>query len=418
MVVLLMLACDDTDSATPDTTTQVDTTDTRVAPDTTSGGNPPPPPSEPGRHGVTVVETRQIIPGPGLPGETPPLNSNNNLDVVRHSDGRIYLAWRTSPDHFAGPETVIYVVSTTDEQTWDYEATFTLDTDLREPRFLSWDGKLFLYLSELGADEATFEPQGVLVSERLSDGSWSTLESIYQPGFLAWRTRVERGTPYMVGYFGGANIYRFNGEPLTIELLTTTDGRTWTGVNPDDPVVSTGGGSETDFTIGDDGTLYGIIRNEAGDDTGWGSKVCKAPASDITDWTCTHDPKKYDSPLMFWYDGEAYLIGRRNVTPTGNYELEPRGSDPTGQTVLFQYQYVNARKRCAIWRYVQDEDRIAYITDLPSAGDTCFPALLETETPGTFVVYNYSSDFESSDPAWNEGQKGQTNIYRHVVRFE
>ena len=80
---------------------------------------PPPPPSEPGRHTVTVVETRQVIPGPGLPGETPPGNSNNNLDVVRH-EGRVYLAWRTAPDHFASAATRIFVVSSADERSWRF----------------------------------------------------------------------------------------------------------------------------------------------------------------------------------------------------------------------------------------------------------------------------------------------------------
>lgn len=80
----------------------------------------PPPPSEPGRHPVTITETRQIIPGPGLPAEIVPGNSNNNLDVARLG-GRVYLAWRTAPDHFASTRTQIFVVSSTDERTWRFE---------------------------------------------------------------------------------------------------------------------------------------------------------------------------------------------------------------------------------------------------------------------------------------------------------
>lgn len=61
---------------------------------------PPPPKSEPGRHDVQVIETRRIVPSPGLPPEAPAFVSNNNLDVVRF-EGKVWLAWRTAPDHFA-----------------------------------------------------------------------------------------------------------------------------------------------------------------------------------------------------------------------------------------------------------------------------------------------------------------------------
>jgi len=120
---------------------------------------------------------------------------------------------------------------------------------------------------------------------------------------------------------------------------------------------------------------------------------------------------------MFWHDGEAYLVARRNVSPTGSYDLgRPRG-DMTATTVLYQLDYIGRPKRCAIWRYVQSEDRIAWIADLPSRGDTCFPAMLRGEREDEIVIYDYSSDPEGPDLAWNEGQEGETNLYRHVLRF-
>jgi hypothetical protein len=70
-----------------------------------------------GRHDVTITDSRRVIPGAGFPAETPAQNSNNNLDVVRHA-GRVWLAWRSAPDHFASPQARIHVVSSTDERTW------------------------------------------------------------------------------------------------------------------------------------------------------------------------------------------------------------------------------------------------------------------------------------------------------------
>lgn len=382
----------------------------------TDAGPPPPPPSEPGRHTVEVLETRQVVPGDGLPSEAISMTSNNNLDVIRH-DGRVYLAFRTGPDHFAGPEVLMHVVSSDDELTWEHEATFDFDTDLREPRFLVLDGRLLFYFSILGTNRFRFEPMGVRMSERLADGTWTEPADIGMTGYVVWRTRTERGTPYMTAYLGGEHIYLFDGMPLDVELRTTTDGLIWTPLRTEPGYVYRGGGSEMDFTLDDDGNLFSIIRNEAGDDTGWGSLVCRADAADIADWTCVHDPKKYDSPLMFWHDGEAYLIGRRNVTETGRYDLGTPGATPTITTVRYQVDYSNSPKRCAVWRWVRDEDRIAYITDLPSRGDTCFPARIDTTDPNRIVLYNYSSDINGPDIAWNVGQEGPTFIYRHVLEF-
>jgi hypothetical protein len=376
---------------------------------------PPPPPSEPGRHAVEVVETRRVVPSDGLGVE--PMHSNNNLDVIRH-EGRVYLAWRSSPDHFAGPETVIHVVSSADEVTWELENTLSIGTDLREPRWLTLDGRLLLYVSVLGVNRFAFEPMGVRVTERLADGTWTELEDVGLPGYIAWRTRNERGTPYMMAYLGGEHIYLFDGEPLSVELLTTADGRVWEPVDATRRAVYTGGGSEADFAVGDDGTLFGVIRNEAGDALGRGSLVCRAPADDLAAWSCRIDPRKYDSPLMFWHDGEAYLIGRRNVTETGHYDLMT--DDGLRGTLESQTDYTMRPKRCALWRYVPEEDRIAFVLDLPSGGDTCFPAMIPGASSDELVVYDYSCDVD--DPAtarlaWQQGQLGNTYVYRHVLRF-
>ena len=56
----------------------------------------------PGPHRVRVVDTRQVIPSARLPDGLELGAANNNLDVVRHTDGFVYLAFRTAPHHFAG----------------------------------------------------------------------------------------------------------------------------------------------------------------------------------------------------------------------------------------------------------------------------------------------------------------------------
>ncbi|MFO0557312.1 MAG: hypothetical protein U0269_04785 [Polyangiales bacterium] len=389
-----------------------------VAPDVAADGGAPAftPPVELGRHSVEVLSTRMVVDSPGLPMNITPDGSNNNVDVVRHN-GRVYMAWRTSGDHFASAATKIHVVSSTDELTWRFEQTLTLDRDLREPRFLPVGTSLFLYVARLGTNALSFDPQGISATELRSDGTWSALEEVFRPGFIAWRGRVERGRRLLIGYFGGEHIYRFDGLPLEVHLLETDDGRTLRPFDAMRPVVLTGGASETDFTMNPDtGDLFAVARNEAGDASGFGSKICRANAATPSQWTCRTDPRKFDSPLMFWHDGEAYLVGRRNLSPTGNYDLM-RPGDLTRRAIDNQVDYTRWPKRCSLWRYVQSEDRIAYVMDLPSRGDTCFAAIIALEAPGEFAVYDYSSDIEGPDLGWRQGQMGRTYIYRHHLRF-
>ncbi len=304
------------------------------------------------------------------------------------------------------------------------ERSFVHATDLREPRFLDVSGRLSLSLAELGSNPSDFEPMGTLLSERGEDGAWSDLEAIPElANAIGWRTRTETidGTPthFMVAYYGGEMIYDFLASPMIrVDLLVTGDGRTFTPFDPAHRTLYVGGASETDFSIGEDGSLVGVIRNEAGDDvSGFGSRVCTAEPGALAEWSCVTDPRKYDSPLMFFHDGEHYLIGRRNVTTDGAYDLMGGERTLTMRAIANQVAYRNAPKRCALWRFVEGEDRFAFVLDLPSRGDTCFPARLDGASDDEVIVYDYTSDPDGPEIPWHVGQEGPTLIVRHALRF-
>lgn len=357
--------------------------------------------------GISFTDYTEIVPGPGLPPEVEVDRSNNNLDIVHH-DGSLFFAFRTGPVHFASDKTRLYVLRRKGES-WAYEATFDHQKDLREPRFLSLNGELFLYFAELGSNPAAFEPGKMFVSRRNASGEWSEEVQIHEPGFIPWRTKTIDGVPYMLGYLGGENEYNLTGDPITIQFLTTIDGFTWTGVNGR-PYVSKGGGSETDFAFDLDGNLYAVERNEPGDETGWGSKICWAPKEDISNWECKHDPRKFDSPLMFSHKGEIYLIARRNPTETGHYDLGLRDLSLADQTARYLAAYSGTPKRCSLWQYIRNTREIEFIFDFPSKGDTCFPGMVQLSSD-EYLVYNYTSPVDGKDITWIEGQLGHTLIY-------
>ena len=376
----------------------------------------PGPASRPGEHRVRIIETRRIVPSTGLPPGVEVSTSNNNLDATRHSDGRVYLAWRTAPDHFAGPDTAIQVVSSDDERSWRFETRIAMRTDLREPRLLSFNGSLFLYMSQLGKRRWQFEPHGVLMTEKRPDGTWSRVNPIGLPGYIAWRTRIENDRPYMSAYLGGESIYRFDGKPLHVDLLTTQDGRTWRAADPERRSVYVGGGSEADFTLDAQGSLFAVIRNEAGDATGFGSKLCKAPAGRLAHWQCASDRRKFDSPNVFRFGHEIYVLARRNMTPDGRYDRV--GPFQLWKSIRNQLSYITTGKRCSLWRFDRKQLRIDFVLDLPSRGDTCFPAVVHNARSDVLAVYDYSSPIDRADVPWSVGQRQPTFIYRHLLQFE
>ncbi len=377
--------------------------------------------ASPGPRRVRVVETRQVIPSAGLPDDLELGAANNNLDAVRHTDGAVYLALRTAPHHFASPQTRIVVLRSHDEQQWTFERSFALGTDLREPRLLSIEAELFLYVSRLGSDPWAFEPQGMSMSVRSASGTWSDLVPFGEDGMIGWRTRHITGIPAMLAYRGGEMTYQFGEPKQRIDLLRSEDGRDWKLWDPDHGAVYTGGGGEADFAQAADGRFYGVIRAEAGDERGWGSRVCSAPARYPARWTCRPDSRKYDSPFVFAQAGIVYAVARRNLRGDGRYDrgIGPaRGPGRGLRSIWNQLNYSTSRKRCALWRFEPDGPSLAFVLDLPSRGDTCFPAVLSGRTPDEKVVYNYSSPLDGVDSRWIEGQRAETRIYRHLLRFD
>jgi len=348
-------------------------------------------------------------------------DANNNLDVITFQD-RTFIAWRTAPTHFASADTVMYVASE-GEDGWRYEGEFALGTDLREPRFLALGDRLFLYFAVLGSDQFAFEPQGMMVTEYNAAGDWSEPEELYEPGFIPWRAKIQNGQAFLIGYVGGENIYEVNGEPIRIHLLTTEDGRTLVPVVPGQPVVQEGGGSETDFVFMDDGALVAVTRNEAGDaKSGFGSKICRAEAGDLGTWTCKTDKKKYDSPLVFRNGDDVWLVGRRNLTETGNFDLDQDELSPKDQAEAYLIEYSFNPKRCALWRVDPVELTVEFAADLPSRGDTCFASYLP-RADDSVTIFNYSNELDGasdcnswpsdcSDIDWWVGQGQKTMIYR------
>jgi hypothetical protein len=148
---------------------------------------------------------------------------------------------------------------------------------------------------------------------------------------------------------------------------------------------------------------------------GAGSKLCRSGSS-LEGWTCTSDRRKYDSPLVFEHAGEIYVVGRRNLTPDGRYGVSARAG--ALGTIQNELAYITTAKRCSLWHWNKLEQRLGFVLDLPSRGDTCFPSRLEGGDASRVVIYDYSSDIDGPELPWAAGQRRPTYVYRHELAFE
>jgi len=340
---------------------------------------------------------RWVVPSENLP--VTPLASNNNVDIVVH-DGRLFLAWRTAPFHFASPATRMEVVSSTDAgATWDHECTFELGTDVREPRLISFQGTLQILFFEAGADPLTFDPRRIHRSFREDFARWTPLEVLLDEPEVPWDIKEHDGALWMTSYRG-----EHYGEDRfgNVEVLfkTSTDGLHWDLVEGA-PHVLLGGSSEVAFEFTESGDLWAVTRNEDGDVTGKGSRICHATAEALSEWDCTNpsDPERYDSPEMFRHGDTMYVVARRDVGG-------PYGEDPD------MLAYSGRPKRTALYRLDTEAPRLIHLLDLPGVGDTAFPSIIPGKD-GTFLLANYTSPLSTPDISWLEAQlsPGGTQIY-------
>ena len=85
---------------------------------------------------MRVEEPNWVVPSAILPPQVEPQASNNNVDIVLFQE-RLFLAWRSSPTHFAGEDTEMWVISSADMgNTWSFEHHIALEADVLSPLFL------------------------------------------------------------------------------------------------------------------------------------------------------------------------------------------------------------------------------------------------------------------------------------------
>ena len=362
---------------------------------------------------VVATGVVPVVPSAALPGGLDLQPANNNLSIALH-DGRLFLAFRTAPTHFASDQAKLLVLSSPDlGRTWSLETTFATGRDLREPFLLEVAGRLHLYYAELGTRAVAFEPRALWRSSRCGPRCWTAPERWGGPDEIAWDFKVRRGRAWVTSYRG--KHYGLDPRPIELRFRSSTDGILWQDVGGG-PVYS-GGATESSFEFERGGALWAVTRNEDGDATGFGSHVVSADASEPGAWRfpAASDPSRFDSPRLFRHGNDIYLLARRDLgDPAGTRFTAAHGQL---RKLLVWAGYSLEPKRTALFRLDPRRRRFDLVFDLPSAADTAFPSLVRL-SPHEFLVANYTSAFRHSDWSWFRGQVNGTGIYFLRLRFD
>jgi hypothetical protein len=362
---------------------------------------------------VIAVETlATLVPGPASEG-VDCLPANNNLDLTWFG-GRLWLAWRTAPNHFASARARLEVASAERwDGRWRREATVALGADVREPRWVADGDRLQLWFMRLGTDPKRFQPDGVqrIVRSPVA-GAWSEPSPALPRDLVPWRVRRFGGRWALIGYRGGERMYGPRPVDPVVELRWSDDLERW-----GDPVDVHVGGCECELLQLPDGRWLGVTRNEG--PTRRGSDVLVGP--DLDHLSVTPIARKLDSPNLFLWAGEPFVFARRQVAHSGRYDHVPRWVPGAVAIRIDQAVWSLTRKRSTLYRVDVAAGSVDPVVDLPGRGDTAFTGVVP-ESPddagpagpeGPLLVADYSSAPAVGDRMWLRGQLNPTEIALH-----
>ena len=312
----------------------------------------------------------------------------------------------------------MHVVSSKDMgKTWKAEFTIKIEKDMREPYFLTINGTLHFYYFEAGTNPIAFEPSYLQRKEYLGpDLGWTSAESWGQESEVAWQYGVRNDWAYTISYSGDHYSVTELGQ-LSLHLNRSIDGLNWepVGVSP----FSKGGISEVGWAFDNDGIMWGIGRNEDGDETGWGSRIFFFDLENMEapQWTeARSDPHIYESPRMFNHEGEIYLVARTD--PEGPFMSNLDWSTPLEHTYdLVAYSF--RPHGTALWKLDRTEAKLIKLLDLPGCGDTAFPSIVQI-SDHIFIIVNYSSPLteECANYSWVYGQVAPEGTMIYALQLE
>ena len=289
-------------------------------------------------------------------------NHNAFTDLCRFRN-RLFLTFRSCPDgHMLFTSSRIVVLSSSDGTDWEQVHAFSVaNRDVRDPHFLVFNGKLFVYSGAwwVNPDDANEQD----VNDHLGFCAWSEdgdswhgprmLEGTH--GHYIWRAAARDG----MAYLNGRRIRNFDVIPRRAEpseymeswLLHSGDGFNWVPLSR----IQAAHGDETALLFEDNGDLLAVAR------AGGRPAQLRRASPPYTAWEGVDLDRHIGGPLLAKW-GDRYLVGGRKHT----------GAGPA--TALYELI----------------DGRLQEIAVLPSGGDNSYPGFVALGPDRALLSY-YSS---------------------------
>ena len=290
-------------------------------------------------------------------------------DLIRFRE-RFYLTFRSCPDgHGVHPTSSIIILESADARTWNAVHRFRVPKrDTRDPHFLVFKGKLFVYTGTWYCGDAS--PKVYNYNKHLGYASWSNdgrtwskptmLEGTY--GHYIWRAAAHKGTAYLCG----RRKHDFVETPRNVRsdvesaMLESDDGLVWRTRT----LFQTTQGNETAFLFEPDGGVLAVARYTSNN-----SQLCRSKPP-YSQWNRTDLHRYVGGPLLAKW-GKRYLVGGRKNT----------GKQPT---TSLSWLIDGQLRECA---------------ELPSAGDNSYPGFVPYNPTRGLVSWYSSHEKDDSGKA-------------------
>jgi hypothetical protein len=259
------------------------------------------------------------------------------------------------------PTSSIVILSSDDTRQWNVEHRFSLpQRDTRDPHFLSFQDKLFVYTGTWYAGDGPLPRNQYDLNKHLGFAVWTRdgrawngpqqLEGTY--GHYIWRAATHGGKAYLCGR-RNRGYAQVSGERDLVQsaMLESDDGLVWRFRS----LFQEKRGDETAFLFREDGSLLAISRS--------GSRPAQLVRSrpPYAEWTREDLSEYVGGPLLARW-GDRYLVGGRRSTAAGP------------KTMLY-------------WLI---DDQLEPLVELPSGGDNSYPGFVALSATRAIVSW-YSS---------------------------
>ena len=291
-------------------------------------------------------------------------NHNAFTDLCRFGE-YYYLTFRSCPHgHMIFSSSRIVILRSRDGQSWTKVHSFGVpNRDVRDPHFLVFQEKLFVYSGTWPVDPADShkldQNNHLGFAVWSADGaSWSAAQALTGThGYYIWRAATHGGMAYLNGRcirdFVTPTDNAHERELMQSWLLQSTDGLAWT----QSALFLEPYGDETAFLFEADGEVVALVRTEASRP----AELCRSEPP-YQSWTRKTLDRAVGGPLLAHW-GDRYLVGGRK-------------SLDRSHPVTALYWLVN--------------DELVEALELPSGGDTSYPGFVQL-TPERALLSYYSS---------------------------